>query len=71
MVMLRPAPPVITSVVDRRDGLGDSAVASTSRVRVEELQRRSPTEEIDNGNDKFDWDWWGGSKSDSVRLTVP
>ena len=68
MIPLRLAPPTTTPVVDRRDGddNGDGAVASTSRVRVEELQRRPPTEEIDIGDGEFDWGWWGSSKSISI-----
>ena len=65
-----PPPPAPTiPVADDVEGYGgDTVVASTSRVRVEDFRGPFPMEDIVIGDDtKIDWDWWGNSRSNPIQ----
>ena len=57
---------------DHEEGGDGDVVASTSGVRVENLQEQFPMEEITLGDDDKidDWDWWGSSTSNPVRSVL-
>lgn len=55
--------PTPTPVDDGGEDHGNNAVASSSRVRIEDLRAPS-VEEIIIGDDvEFDWEWWGSCGS--------
>jgi hypothetical protein len=64
--------PTTPPVTDRGGGYSDTEVTNTSRVQDKGLQGPFPMEDIDIGDDvEIDWDWWGSSRSHSVRYLVP
>jgi hypothetical protein len=64
--------PTTPPVTERGGGYSDIEVTNTSRVQDKGLQGPFPMEDIDIGDDiEIDWDWWGSSRSQSVRYLVP